>query len=143
MNALHPTIKFTFEHSQTSIPFLDTHIYIDENLKLQSTLYRKPTDRMFLLHYNSHHPAHCKESIIYTQALRYCMIISDDRNLQNELYTLTRIFLARNYPLSIINKNITKALQFSHSQLLQPNDPKLGNERVTPFVTTTQRPDKS
>ena len=68
MNALHPTIKFTFEHSQISIPFLDTHIYIDENRKLQSTLYCKPTDRMFLLHYHSHHPAHCKESIIYTQA---------------------------------------------------------------------------
>ena len=58
------------------------------------------------------------------------MIISDERNLENELYTLTRIFIA------IINKNITKALQFSHAQLLQPNDSKLGNERVTPFVTT-------
>ena len=121
MNQIHPTIKFTFESSSTDIPFLDTRVYIDKDRKLRTTLYKKPTDRQFLLHYQSNHPTHIKESIIYSQALRYNRIIHDDDLLQNELYNLTRTLLARKYPLHIINKNILSALSFSQTELLNKN----------------------
>ena len=55
---------------------------------------------MSLLHFHSHHPLSCKEVIIYSQALRYNMINSENDILQEELNNLTRILLAHIYPLS-------------------------------------------
>ena len=57
---------------------------------------------MTLLHFHSHHPLSCKEGIIYFQALRYNMIISEDHIPQEELNKLTRILLAHAYPLHLI-----------------------------------------
>ena len=78
---------------------------------------------MALLHFHSHHPLSCKEGIIYSQALRYNMIISEDHILQEELNHLTRILLARTYPLHLIIKNIKKALTHSRSYLLSQRIP--------------------
>ena len=110
MNIISPTIKYTFTDSKQSITFLDVQIYLSETRKLKINLYRKPTDCMTLLHFYSHHPLSCKESIIYSRALRYNMIISEDHILQAELNNLTRILLARAYPLHLIIKNIKKNL---------------------------------
>ena len=73
---------------------------------------------MLLLHFQSNHSLHTKESIIYSQALRYNLIINTDTQLQTELYNLTRTLLARKYPLHIINRNILKTLKFSRHDLL-------------------------
>ena len=73
---------------------------------------------MQLLHFQSNHSLHTKESIIYSQALRYNLIINTDTQLQTELYNLTRTLLARKYPLHIINRNILKTLKFSRPDLL-------------------------
>ena len=78
---------------------------------------------MTLLHFHSHHPLSCKEGIIYSQALRYNMIISEDHILQAELNNLTRILLARSYPLHLIIKNIKKALIHSCNYLLSQQTP--------------------
>ena len=63
---------------------------------------------MTLLHFHSNHPLSCKEGIIYSQALRYNMIILQDHILQAELSNLTRILLAHAYPVHLIIKNIKK-----------------------------------
>ena len=60
---------------------------------------------MTLLHFLSHHLLSCKEGIIYSQALQYNMIISEDQILQEELNNLTRILLACRYLLHLIIKN--------------------------------------
>jgi hypothetical protein len=44
LNNVHPTIKFTMEHSNIQINFLDTTVKIDQNRKMYTTLYTKPTD---------------------------------------------------------------------------------------------------
>ena len=98
MNSMHPTIKFTFQSSPTEIAFLDLQIYLDQDRTLATTLHRKPTDCSPLLHFKSHHPLSCKESIIFSQALRYNLIISDDQSLQTELDNLTKTLLTRDYP---------------------------------------------
>ena len=46
------------------------------------------------------------------------MIISEDQILQAGLNSLTRILLARAYPLHLIIKNINKALTHSRNYLL-------------------------
>ena len=45
---------------------------------------------MTLLHIHSHHPLSCKEGIIYSQAIQYNMIISEDHIPQEQLNNLTR-----------------------------------------------------
>ena len=44
INRKHQSIKFDFKFSKESIEFLDTLVYIDSKNRLQTTLYKKPTD---------------------------------------------------------------------------------------------------
>ena len=77
---------------------------LSQSRKLKTNLHKKPTDCMTLPHFNFHHPLNCKKGIIYSQALQYNMVISEDHILQEELNTLTRILWAREYPLNLIIK---------------------------------------
>ena len=113
MNNLHPTIKFTFEHSTQEISFLDMKTLIGTDRRLSTTLYRKPTDCAALLHFHSNHSLKCKESIVLSQALRYNLLITDGTLLQKELDSLAISLLVRQYPLEIITRNISKALLYS------------------------------
>ena len=76
LNSMHPTIKFTSERSNISIPFLDVNIQL-ENGKIETDLYCKPTDKQYLLHSFSH-PDHTKKSIPYSLALCLRRICSKD-----------------------------------------------------------------
>ena len=118
MKNLQPTIKITFERSTQEISFLDMKIHIGADCKLSTTLYRKPTDCGALLHFHSDHLLKCKESIVFSQALRYNVLIADDTILQKELNSLTISLLARKYPFEIITHNIFKALLHSCDTLL-------------------------
>ena len=109
INSIHPTIKFTIEYSPNKINFLDTTIYMDDLEKTFKTkVYTKPTDTKSLLHYSSYHPNHTKENVIYTQALRYRLLTTDDKVLRNELNELGTTLLRRGYPLPLINRNFKK-----------------------------------
>ena len=55
LNQFHPQIKFTEDHSEYGLPFLDTFTYIEEE-KLKTRVYHKPTDNKQYLHYSSCHP---------------------------------------------------------------------------------------
>lgn len=135
MNNLHPTIKFTFTQSLEKISFLDLMIYKTPDHHLATTIFRKPTDCAPLLHFQSNHSLKCKESIIFSQALRYNLIISDDKNLEKELDHLTLSLITRNYPLEIIIKNIQKALEQTRNCLLQKVRSPKGPENILPFIT--------
>ena len=69
LNDSHPTIKFTMEASKQQVNFLDTTVYVENNL-LKTDLYCKPTDSHNYLLYSSAHPQKCKDSIPYGQFLR-------------------------------------------------------------------------
>ena len=135
MNTISPTIKYTFTYFKQTFSFLDVQIYLSENRKRKTKLYRKPTDCMTLLHFHSHHPLSCKEGIIYLQALRYNIIISEDHILQAELNNLSRILLARSYPLYLIIKNIKKALIHSRNCLLSQRTPHT-ETNILPIITS-------
>ena len=82
LNGIHPTIKFTFNHSFTSIPFLDINVSI-LNGTITTDLYTKPTDKHQYLLHSSYHPIHTKRSISFSLALRLRRICST-----NETFTL-------------------------------------------------------
>ena len=57
LNKKHHYIKFDFKFSKF---FLDTSIYKDNNNRLQTSLYKKPTDCQNYLHAKSAHPLSLK-----------------------------------------------------------------------------------
>ena len=135
MNNLQPTIKFTFEHSTQEISFLDMKIHIGADCKLSTTMYRKPTDCAALLHFHSNHSLKCKESIVFSQALRYNLLIADDNVLQKELDSLTISLLARKYSLEVIARNISEALLHSRDTLLYRTPKASSSRSALPVVT--------
>ena len=110
INKFHPTIKFDCTYSHKTVNFLDTTIYINSNNKLESDLYIKPTDRTLLLHNN---PQSCKNSIIYSQALRYRRIICDNSKLHERLNHLLVALIHRGYKYDTILTAFNKALEYN------------------------------
>ena len=94
-------------------------IQIRGNRKLSTTLLTKPNDCTAFLHFQSNQSLKCKESIVYSQALRYNLLIADDHLLQKELDSLAISLLARKYPLDIITHNISKTILHPRDTLLR------------------------
>ena len=134
MNHLHPRTKFAFHHSTQQISFLDMKIQIGANHKLSTTLFRKPIDCVALLHFHSNHSLKFKESIVFSQALRYNLLIADDHLLQKELDSLKISLIARKYPLDIIT-HISKAVLHQRDILLHEPTKASGPTTVLPIIT--------
>ncbi|XP_074803977.1 uncharacterized protein LOC141984659 [Natator depressus] len=81
-NNFHPTINLSLDQSTQEIHFLDTTVLISDG-HINTTLYRKPTDRYAYLHASSFHPDHNTRSIVYSQALRYNCICSNPQTGTN------------------------------------------------------------
>ena len=62
---------------------------------------------MIQVHFHFQHPLCCKEGIIYSQALRYNMIISEDHILREELNKQTRIPLGHIHHTSSLKTSKT------------------------------------
>ena len=128
-------------YSTNEVNFLDTTIYIDKHTKsLKSKLYKKPTDVNSLLDYNSYHPNHTKTNMIYTQALRYRLAITDNKIFKMELKNLKNILLHRNYPIRLINKTFQKLKKITQNDCLfnkikqRPYHNNNKNKQPLPFI---------
>ena len=137
LNDLHPTIKFTYSftcpfpcdippstphdcfcHTSRSIPFLDTQVTI-QNGQLITDLYRKPTDRCMYLLPSSCHPAHTTKNIPYSLCYRLVRICSQRSTLLGRLEELKRLLLSRDYPLTVIQNAIKRALELDRKECLK------------------------
>ena len=76
INKKHHSVKFAFKLFKEKTEFLDRLVYKGHNKRLQTTLYKKPTDRQKYLHGKSTHPLSLKKSIPYSQALRIKRVCS-------------------------------------------------------------------
>ena len=109
-NSFHPAIEFTWQETSPSNPtveFLDVNLTIVDDV-IEFDLYCKPTDCHQYLHFNSCHPDHTKNSIIYSQALRIRKRCSDDGKFENHLAELRQWFSSRKYPETLIEGQIQK-----------------------------------
>ena len=95
LNQKHPTIKFEFTYSRTSITFLDTKAYINENGTLCTTIYGKPSHSRNFLHYKSMDPKVLKDSLPYSEALRIKQISSKTSGIIKHLKDLTDAFIKK------------------------------------------------
>ncbi|XP_074809868.1 uncharacterized protein LOC141987932 [Natator depressus] len=132
-NNFHPTINLSLVQSTQEIHFLDTTVLINDG-HINTTLYRKPTDRYSYLHASSFHPDHTTRSIVYSQALRYNRICSNPSDRDRHLQDLYQAFLQLQYPPAEVKKQIDRARRVPRSHLLQDRPNKENNR--TPLAVT-------
>ena len=137
LNNIHPTIKFTMNHTTpssssdnpvpqptcacctgSSLPFLDTSCSISEN-KIIVDLYRKPTDRNQYLLPSSCHPTHITNNIPFSLAYRIIRICSETHTRDKRLDELKDLLVERNYKKNIINSAINRAKQIPRKKALE------------------------
>ncbi len=132
----HPTIKFTCEASETSVHFLDVKVYkVPGNPKLQTTLFRKETDRNTYLHYRSSHPVNQKNSIPYSQLLRVRRICSEEEEFEKHARKMVLDFQLRGYPTTILQKAYDKACAKTQTELLQPRTSQSESDKKLRLIT--------
>ena len=114
--------------------FLDLEIRI-ENGKLETNLFVKPTNLQLFLDYCSNHPDHCKESIIYSQALRVIERCSKPEDAEQNLNKLAQKFKDRIYPNSLVEKKISEAKKSDRKTILQKRKKSQKDEKVRMIFT--------
>ena len=119
LNQFHPTIKFTEEHSEYGIPFLDTFTYIHDS-ELRTRVYHKPTDNKQYLHYRSCHPLQQKNSIPYSLLVRAKRICTEEKHFITEARMIINKLRDRKYPENILERAVKKIQELSRDQLLTP-----------------------
>ena len=134
INTMHPTIKFEMEYSHSKVNFLDTTVFVNKVQKLESSLYVKPTDICSLLHKQSFHPETRKQSVIYSQALRYRRIITNNETLETKLEQLKINLIKRGYSIQEINQQFQKVKQLSQTDALFGNSKRKKQGRILPFI---------
>ena len=72
---------------------------------------------------------------VFSQALRYNLLIADGNILQKELDSPTISPLDRKYPLEVITRNITKVLLHSRYTLLYRTSKTSSSRSVLPVMT--------
>ena len=144
LNSLHPSIKFTMTHTKpdatsscdcptlTSLPFLDTSCYIENN-KIITDLYKKETDRNQYLLTSSCHPAHVTDNIPFSLALRIVRICTKSSDREKRFSELKTMLLARNYKNKIIDAAIERARNIPRAEALK-KVVKKSNKNKTVFV---------
>ena len=136
INNQHSNIIFTSNISTTSVNFLD--VTIDRHGGHISTkTCTKSTDTHTFHSYNSFHPRHIKQSIIYSQLLRYRRICSNDKIFLNDATKLFKYFLARQYPFSDILHDFNKVKKIDRLKLLS-HTPKQQHNNI--FLITKFSP---
>ena len=75
-----------------SCNFLDLNISVQKG-KIETDLYRKPTDKPRALLPSSAHPSHITSNIVYSMAFRPIRIYSSEDNFDKRLIELKEEFL--------------------------------------------------
>ena len=106
LNSLHNSIQFISEDpgEDGSIPFLDMLAIPDEEGRLKTTVYRKPTHTNQYLHWDSHHAIPSKYSMIGTLLHRAKTICSGPTQLQEEEEHLYNTLKKCKYPTWALNR---------------------------------------
>ena len=106
LNAIYDNIHFTCEEDgeDSSISFLDMLITPDEDSRLNTTVYRKPTHMDQYLHWDSHHAITSKYRVVGTLFHRARTICSNPGQLQKDEKHLYQSLRKYKYPDWAINR---------------------------------------
>ena len=100
LNSIHPSIKFTREHSRSlhqTLLFLDVQVHLISN-DIQTDLHKKPTDKHQYLLKASCHPNHIKKpshsASFYESAAYVLSTLSLTNEAENLSTTLLNVVMA-------------------------------------------------
>ena len=113
--------------------FLDIKISIEGN-GLCTSVYYKPTDSHSYLLYSSSQPSLVKNSIPFSQFLRFRRLCSDDSDFSEKSETMCQFFDKRGYPVSVVQAGYHRAQQIDRQAALQTAE-KENTDRI-PFTLT-------
>ena len=135
-NIMPGIIRLKCNFSEDDLEFLDLRIKIIEG-RLETEIYVKPTNLQLFLDYTSNHPQHCKDSIVYSQALRVVERCSQPDSAVPHMETLKEKFLERNYPEELVVSQIEKATSKNRKQIIfQPRKSKSeGDDKIRMIFT--------
>ena len=109
INRWHPNLQFTVEfESNNSIAFLDV-LVTQEQEKLTTSLYRKPTHTGLYLLWDSSQNRRYKIGLIKTLVIRIYRICSSKEIINKELSLLRKTLTNNGYPPHIIRRGIAEA----------------------------------
>jgi hypothetical protein len=117
INSAHPSIKFTYEISDSEVHFLDVTVSKTDT-GISTAVYTKPTAAHLYLDYQSNHPISTKKAIPYSQALRIRKICSTDHMFETQVAELVNFFKLRGYPKHLLLSAVDRARQIPRAQLL-------------------------
>ena len=116
LNSVDKNIQFTAEEPgpEGALPFLDILIKPDQEGRLHTTVYRKPTHTDQYPHWDSLHPVSSKYSVVGTLHHRAKTICSDHQLLKEEEDHLTKTLMKCNYPRWALNRVRIKMNSTAH-----------------------------
>ena len=110
LNGLHPSLTFTMELPvDNKIPFIGIEI-VKSGTKLETQVYRKPTNTGLLRHYQSHTDKRYKDSLLKTMIHRAYALSSTTAAFNAECAKLRSLFSRLDYPVSLIDSAINNCL---------------------------------
>lgn len=116
LNDLNVNISFTHSFNSKEIPFLDILIYKKDN-KLETDIYKKPTDSDQILSFYSHHPRHSIRNIPYVLTRRIFSITSENERIKENLKNLKIRLLKAKYPIKLIDDAMKCNYEFSSKKI--------------------------
>ena len=99
---------FSSADAITTKPRVPVEGLISRRVSIFTILQKKPTDSHSYLLYISCHPVHIKNSIIYSQFLRYKRICTRNTDFIDHSKKLTTHLLHKAYPVKVITKQWNK-----------------------------------
>ena len=134
-SSYHPKLEFTWSISSAKLPFLDM-LLIPRDDRVATSIHLRETDSHFYLNFKSPHPFKCKASIPTSQFLQLRRICSEDDDFEEAATTMESFFVARGYPVQLVQEGRRKAALTPRALLLAGrNANQTGTKRV-PMVAT-------
>nr|VZI36864.1 unnamed protein product [Spirometra erinaceieuropaei] len=128
LNAVFPDIQFTMEEEENNqLAFLYVLVCRKDCGELKTKVFRKATNTMQVLNFNSNHPISHKRSCVRTLYRRVETHFSEPEDKIAELQYLRRVFKANGYPHNFVDRCIRKRDE-------RPNRMDTKSWRALPYV---------
>ena len=142
INNIDPDIKFTMETEENGkLAFLDTNTIRKEDGSLKISVYRKPTHTDQYLDFTSAHPDEHKKGVVRTLHHRAASVVTDPKDLKEELQHVNTALKRCHYPDSILKTSKKTDKEVDNTKKPAPSSNNTGTERrrcvVMPYIHRT------